>query len=213
MKKIAFALVILLTLGACLPFDIPGFPTATLVNQDFPTQTDIAPTPTPLLPSPTTVPVSDTPVIASASPTTEINLAPSATPPSPDLTTTPATSTDLPANPASTNTATLVPGQPTLTPTLGILTYGTIPPSVPFNTITVWNRSKAQAYISLQVTLNDGRYTIIEYPVEGQINIKAPVGSYIYVAWVGGNKLVGGFKNHAGDSLVILLFKDKVVIK
>jgi hypothetical protein len=119
----------------------------------------------------------------------------------------------LPANPANTSTATLVPGAPTLTPTLGILTYGTLPPSVPFNTITVSNQSKRQAYISLQVTLNDGRYAILEYPVQGTIKVKAPIGSYLYVAWVGGNKMVGGFRLTSTDSLTIILFRDKVVLK
>jgi hypothetical protein len=96
---------------------------------------------------------------------------------------------------------------------LGILKFGTLPPEVPFNGITIWNRSKAQAYISLQVTLNDGRFSIIEYPVEGQVKIKAPLGSYVFVAWVGGNKMTGGFRLTSTDDLVIILYKDKVVIK
>jgi hypothetical protein len=215
MKKIAFGLMILLTLGACLPFDIPGSPTGTPITQDLPTQTDVAPTPTALLPSPTTVLVSvtDTPLPPSAPINTDaVVLAPSVTSP-PNLTTTPATSTDLPANSAFTSTPTLVSGAPTLTPTLGILTYGTLPPSVPFNTITIWNKSKAQAYISLQVTLPDGRFSILEYPVEKMINVKAPLGSYVYVAWVGGNKMVGSFRLSSADSLTIILFKDKVVIQ
>lgn len=211
MKKFILGLLAVLLLGACLPISIPGFPTPT---------TDIQPTsdsatetpPPPLTPTPVIVSNTDTPLPPSPANTDVIVLAPSVTPAT-DLTTTPATSTDLPANPASTNTATFVPGQPTLTPTLGILTYGTLPPLVPFNTITVWNRSKTQAYISLQVTLNDGRYAILEYPVEGQINIKAPIGTYVYVAWVGGNKMVGGFKLSSTDSLTIILYKDKVVLK
>jgi len=209
MKKFIFGLVVVFVLGACANIPLPGFPTPTTEFQ--PTSDSATETPPP--PSALTpILVSNTDTASPPSPTDVIVLAPSVTPAT-DLTTTPATSTDLPANPASTNTATFVPGQPTLTPTLGILTYGTLPPSVPFNTITVWNRSKTQAYISLQVTLNDGRYAIIEYPVEGQINIKAPIGTYVYVAWVGGNKLVGGFRNQSDDSLVIILYKDKVVIK
>lgn len=209
MKKIISALVAVFVLGACLPFPIPGLSTPTAAIQptsDFATPT-LAPSSTPII-----APASNTDTPPAPSPTEVIVLAPSVTLPA-DLTTTPATSTDLPANPANTNTATLVPGQPTLTPTLGILTYGTLPPAVPFNTIIVWNRSKAQAYISLQVTLNDGRYAILEYPVAGQIKIKAPIGTYVYVAWVGGNKMVGGFRNHASDSLLITLYKDRVVIR
>lgn len=75
------------------------------------------------------------------------------------------------------------------------------------------NRSKAQAYISLQVTMPDGRYSIIEYPVYGHVKVKAPIGYYVYVAWVGGNKMTGTFRLTSADSLTILLYKDKVVIK
>ncbi len=224
MKKAAFGFVILLVLGACIPINIPGFPTPTLQTQDSPTQTEIAPTPTPLLPSPTTVLASNTdtplPPPPAATNTDAVGIAPTVTfPPPADL-----TATTVPPNQSNTNTPTLVagaptftptlvPGGPTLTPTLGILTYGTLPPSVPFNEITIWNKSKAQAYISLQVTLPDGRYAILEYPVERIVKIKAPIGSYVYVAWVGGNKMVGTFMLTSSDGLTITLFKDKVVIQ
>jgi len=75
------------------------------------------------------------------------------------------------------------------------------------------NKAKTEAYISLQVTMPDGKYSIIEYPVEGSIKIQAPVGSYLYVAWVGGRKMVGEFRLHQDDDLSIILYKDKVVIK
>lgn len=213
MKKVVFALVILFTLGACLPFDIPGLATPTAVIQATFTSSSVPPE----TPTATFFPVefTVTPVSASVSPTTEITLSPSATPPPPaDLTTTPVTATNLPVNLTATVAGvTTIPGQPTLTPTLGILRYGTLPPAVPFNTVTIWNKSKAQAYISLQVTLNDGRYAILEYPVERIVNVKAPLGNYIYVAWVGGKKMVGSFKLTSTSDLTITLFKDKVVIQ
>lgn len=213
MKKVVFALVILFTLGACLPFDIPGLATPTAVIQATFNSSSVPPE----TPTATFFPVefTVTPVSASVSPTTEITLFPSATPPPPaDLTTTPVTATNLPANLTATVAGvTTIPGQPTLTPTLGILRYGTLPPAVPFNTVTIWNKSKAQAYISLQVTLNDGRYAILEYPVERIVNVKAPLGNYIYVAWVGGKKMVGSFKLTSTSDLTITLFKDKVVIQ
>ncbi|MFT3895925.1 MAG: hypothetical protein QM730_30280 [Anaerolineales bacterium] len=113
----------------------------------------------------------------------------------------------------ATNTPTAIssfPSSVTPTATNGILTYGTLPPAVPFNTITLWNRSKAEAYISLQQ--QDGKQAIIEYPVSGQISVDIPLGSYLYVAWVGGNKMTGSFKIDRSDSLTIVLFKDRVVI-
>lgn len=131
--------------------------------------------------------------------------------PTADLTTTPATSTPGLADPAA--TPTLASIQLTSIPTLTIRTYGTLPPAVPFSQITLVNRSKTQAYISLQVTSADGRYAILEYPVETRVDVRAPVGSYLYVAWVGGRKMVGNFRLHGDDELTITLFKDKVVIK
>lgn len=224
MKKVIPAFIVLLVVGACLPtVPTPIAPTATAV---------IGSSSTPTLAPSNTVSPSETPVIfnpsitpASASSTPE-SITPESTAtssPLPNLTSTLlATSTDVPATLAQstatgaqfTSTPTLgAPGAPSLTPTLGILKYGTLPPEVPFNRITLVNRSKRQAYISLQVTMPDGRYSIIEYPVYGQVKIKAPLGYYIYVAWVGGNKMTGTFRLTSTDGLAIYLFKDKVVIK
>jgi hypothetical protein len=123
----------------------------------------------------------------------------------PDLTTTPADAT---------STATLAAANPTTSiATLTIRTYGTLPPAVPSSDITLINKSKTQAYISLQVTTIDDRYAILEYPVVGTVNVKAPLGYYLYVAWVGGNKMVGNFRLHGNEDLSITLYKDKVVIK
>ncbi len=206
MKKLIPLVVVVLVI-ACLPANpTPGVATPTTVIQATPTLVPtltetLLPSETPVLLNPTVTPVVGSPIVdftATASPL-------------PNLTSTLVTSTNAAGN--STNTATPAPGQPTLTPTLGILKYGTLPPAVPFNNITLWNRSKAQAYISLQVTTVEGYFTIIEYPVEGQVKVKAPLGSYVYVAWVGGNKMTGTFRLTSTDSLVITLFKDKVVIK
>jgi hypothetical protein len=104
-------------------------------------------------------------------------------------------------------------GQATASPTLGIRTYGTLPPEVPYSNITLVNKAKAEAYISLQVTMPDGKYSIIEYPVEGRVKIQAPVGSYLYVTWVGGRKMVGEFRLRNNDDLTITLYKDRVTIQ
>jgi hypothetical protein len=132
----------------------------------------------------------------------------------PNLTTTPASATG-PVNTAAaaTSTPTLVPGQVTASPTNGILKYGTQPPQVAFNRITLSNRAKAEAYISLQVTMPDGKFSILEYPVQGTFKIEAPVGYYVYVAWVGGRKMVGKFMLTSKDEILITLYKNRVVIK
>ena len=147
--------------------------------------------------------VTDTPVVIPLETSTS---------PSANLTTTPATATG-PAPAIGTSTATLASNQVTASPTLGIRTYGTLPPEVPFASVVLINKAKAEAYISLQVTMPDGKYSIIEYPVEGTIKIKAPIGQYLYVAWVGGNKMVGNFRLHDNEDAVITLYKDRVTIK
>ncbi len=204
MKKIFPMLVAVLVVGACLPSGFPGAATPTAFVQATSTSSSVSPTEA-LPPTWTPGPVDFTAAPATSS--TESST------PFPNLTATLVTATDFPLNPTHTPAVTSPAAGATSTPTLGILKYGTLPPAVPFNTITVWNRSKAQAYISLQVTTNEGYFTIIEYPVEGQVRIKAPLGSYVFVAWVGGNKLVGSFRLSSTDSLVITLFKDKVVVK
>ena len=209
MKKVIPAIAAAFLLSSCIINTFPGFATPTALIQPtgsstpLPTQIPSS-SPTPVLLDPTATsalqPITDTPhgdIL----------------PPSPSPSAIIATSTELPINPTITETATLVPSGPSLTPTNGIMLYGTLPPAVPFNTLTIWNRSHVEAYISLQVTMNDGRFSIIEYPVKGQIRIKAPLGRYVYVAWVGGNKLTGGFRLGATDNIVITLFRDKVVIK
>lgn len=122
-----------------------------------------------------------------------------------------ATATGLPAN--FTPSATLAAGQVTPIWTLAVRTYGTLPPAVPFSIITLVNKARTEAYISLQVTMPDGKYSILEYPVEGRIKIRAPVGSYLYVAWVGGRKMVGDFRLHHNDDRSIILYRDRVVIQ
>lgn len=91
--------------------------------------------------------------------------------------------------------------------------YGTLPPHLPYNNIELVNKSKAEAYISLQVTTADGYTTIIEYPVGKSFVLQAPVGKYKYVAWVGGNKIMGSFVLNSSNDLRITIYKDRVEVK
>jgi hypothetical protein len=117
--------------------------------------------------------------------------------------------------PVPTSLGSLSPAQLTLTaiPTLTIRLWGTLPPAVPSSQVTLINKANTEAYISLQVTMPDGTYSILEYPVEGRVKIQAPVGSYLYVAWVGGRKMVGEFRLKNNDDLSITLFRDRVVVR
>jgi hypothetical protein len=102
----------------------------------------------------------------------------------------------------------------TATGTLHPQHYGTMPPNLPSGKIMLSNMSKAEAYISLQCTTNDGYVTIIEYPVGGStVNTSAPAGRYVYVAWVGGKKFTGNFKLDKFQELIIRMYKDRVEIK
>jgi hypothetical protein len=234
MKKTAFNLGLILAflLGACS--QIPGLtptpgtgPTVdsaatsdalfkTAVAQTLtarPTDPSVSVTETATLPAPTASPV----LPATDTLTATQNLTTTAPV---DLTATFATGTnEVPtATPGAANltpigTATLASGQVTAIWTLARRTYGTLPPAVPFSQVTLINKARTEAYISLQVTMPDGKYSIIEYPVEGSIKIQAPVGSYLYVAWVGGRKMVGEFRLRNDDDLSIILYRDRVVIR
>lgn len=119
--------------------------------------------------------------------------------------------------------STQVPGALTETPnpalsatpseTLHPQHYGTMPPSLPYGQIMLINNSKSEVYISLQCTTKEGYVTIIEYPVARKIEINAPAGRYVYVAWVGGNKIVGKFGLDKFQDLTLIIYKDRVEIK
>ena len=218
-KTVIPGLIIAVALGACVLPAIPTTSTGSTPNTG-PT-VDVAGTVDTILkialaqtltaqPTVTSVPptATPTPVLESFVPV-PVESYTFTTTPMADLTTTPSTATSGPAN--ATFTATLAAANPaTSIPTLTIRQWGTLPPAVPSSDIILINKSKTQAYISLQVTSPDGRYAVIEYPVVGRIEIKAPIGSYLYVAWVGGNKMVGNFKLHGHEGLSITLYKDKI---
>ena len=220
MKKtvVVFGSILVLLLSACS--QIPGFtptpgtgPTVdSKATSDALFKTAVAQTLT-ARPTFTSVPATNTAVIPVASPTlvpTDTSAALSTPSTNPTATGSP-TATIPPANVSP--TPTLVTGQVTAIWTLAVRTYGTLPPLVPFSHITLINRAKTEAYISLHVDMPQGGNTVIEYPVKGTIKIEAPLGFYSYVAWVGGNKMVGSFKLQHNDDLSITLYKDKVVIK
>jgi hypothetical protein len=219
MKKFTVvALLCTLALGSCQAINVPTNPAPNVDSQgtvNAMIQTANAQTLT-AQPSSTTAPptATVTPILAEASATSTV---PNTDTPVINLTTALISATSGPTSTGlvttSTFTATAVVGQPTASPTNGILTYGTLPPeNRPFTQITLVNKSKAEAYISLQIVTDQG-YTIIEYPVEKIVRIKIPTGNYTYVAWVGGRKFVGFFHASQIDEPVITLFRDKIEIK
>lgn len=216
MNRMVFAVIVLLIIGACLPSnlipitnaqptpDVLALTQASL--QTIQTQTSSLP------PTFTAVSVTDTAAPPTASPlpspteTATASLVP-------DLTMTVPTATDFTVSPSAATATLAVAGLGTNTATPGVLTYGTLPPEVPFSQVNLVNRSKRQTYISLQVTTVEGGLTILEYPVYGRIKVKAPIGYYLYVAWVGGNKMVGNFRLHRNEEITIILYKDRVELR
>lgn len=221
MNRMVLAATVLLIIGACvLPTNLIPISTAQpTVDVLALTQASILANPTQTATAQATVsPVvaMDTATGTSAPPTASPLPSETATPetsPAPNLTTTPATATEFALDTTSMTATLAVPGSITVTPTPGVLTYGTLPPLVPFSQITLVNRSRTQTYISLQVTTVEGGPTILEYPVRGRIEVKAPIGYYLYVAWVGGNQMVGNFRLNEDEDLTITLYRDRVEIK
>ncbi len=220
MKKILIPIILIIAItSACLPASNPPSDTAPAVDMQATIDSIVYTAAAETLaaqPSPTTAPPTETATPTETVPSTEITVTLDVTA-EPNLTTTPVTATSGADN-NSTDGVTATPtansaGEITLTPTLGVLTYGTLPPAVPYSQVTLANKSKAQAYISLQLCDTEAKGAILEYPVEGVFNIDAPVGTYIYVVWVGGKKITGDLKIHSNDELKITIYKDKVVVQ
>lgn len=222
MKKVILLLTALcLTLSACVPalFQTDAASPVPISETDLQATAAILsqqtlqslPSPTPA-PSNTAVMLTDTRTPTQATPTETQN------PILLTLTATLGTGTVIAGTPATgtPGTSTVTPNpafSATPTETLHPQHYGTMPPNLPFGQIMLINNSKAEVYISLQCTTKDGYVTIIEYPVGRKIEINAPAGRYVYVVWVGGNKIVGKFGLDKFQDLTLTIYKDRVEIK
>lgn len=225
-KTLTLAVMVGLLLAACVLPAIPGSNKGPIPNT--PATMDVVGTGEALLQTaiaqtetaqPTVTPViaalaTDTPLTSAegSQATAATDIPPATSTLTPNLTTTVETATPGPVDPLSTATLAAINPPPSI-PTLAILLYGTLPPGIPSSDIRLINKSKTQAYISLQVTSIDGRYAVLEYPVVGTIEIKAPTGFYVYVAWVGSNKMVGEFRLRGNEPLSITLYRDKVLVQ
>ena len=212
MKKTAvFVLFMAFLLSAC----IPGLPTQQAVEEPLPTvdaqATNEAMSATQAaetlnsLPTATLEPPTDTPEPTATSTATE-----AATETATETATVDPNAT---GTASATATVTGTPPTPTPTETLHVRYFGTLPPAIPYGKVKLSNRSKAEAYISLQCTTVDGYTTILEYPVDGRLRVSAPAGQYTYVAWVGGRQFQGWFGLGKNNEVEITLYKDKVTIK
>lgn len=230
-KPFVTALALALTISACLPAFSPtqSYPTpvseedlrgtAAVLSlqtlQALPSQT-LAPTSTPVIISPaptgTQPTVTETPNPALLTLTATLlagTLAPE---------TETATLTTLSAATAAASTGTGTEPTPTSQSTAAQetpqpLSHGTLPPTLPSGTVEFFNKSHAEAYISLRCVTKDGYVTILEYPVNKNFKVGAPAGSYTYVAWVGGRQFDGAFTLDVDGYATITLYKDRVNVK
>jgi hypothetical protein len=124
---------------------------------------------------------------------------------------TPATATNITGTPGTAVLWTATSGSPTAT--LQSRFYGTQPPAIDFGRLRLINKSKAEAYISIQCVTPGGQVSIIEYPVPRRLNVKAPAGKCIVVAWVGGRKMSGSFSLGKSSEKTITMYKDRIAIK
>lgn len=90
---------------------------------------------------------------------------------------------------------------------------GTQAPFLPFGTIKLFNKSDADAYVSLRCVTKEGYVTLLEYPVNKNFSVQAPAGSYTYIAWVGGRQFDGSFKMDKDGFVTITFYKNRVNIK
>ncbi|CAG1004758.1 hypothetical protein ANAEL_03265 [Anaerolineales bacterium] len=231
MKKLFFLFTALcFTLSACIPAILQPQPTSPAPSVP---ETDIQATvaaqvaqTVQSLPSPTLIPTNSPVVITATSAPTQTQPPPTSTvtpnPTQPTLTLTVTRSTGTGAITVTVGTAGTLPSTATLNPGITVTPtgtshyqyYGTMPPNLPSGSIALYNKSKADAYISLQCTTVDGYVTVIEYPVGGSaVGAKVPAGDYIYVAWVGGKKFTGSFRLGKLQDRRIYMYKDRVEIK
>lgn len=90
--------------------------------------------------------------------------------------------------------------------------FGTLPPELPYSLVVLTNKADVDVYISLRCETSKGNVTILEYPVKRYVDVEAPVGSYTYVAWVGGRQFTGAFSLGQGDVIKIDFFKSRITI-
>lgn len=103
--------------------------------------------------------------------------------------------------------------QPVPTKELVPLSHGTVPRGTPHGSVRLSNKSKTEVYVSLQGTTPDGFDVIREYPVDGTMVVRVPAGWYVYVAWVGGRKMVGQFNLTELSDISLTFNKDKVIVE
>ena len=122
-------------------------------------------------------------------------------------------------------TATLAPGStvaitdtpsaialPVTATMLDSISLDKLPESTVYKRVRIQNQSRSQMDISLHCTTVKGLQTVLEYNNVRNLSIQAPDGDYIYVIYVGGRQMTGGFTLLTVPSLTITVYSDRVAI-
>ena len=88
-----------------------------------------------------------------------------------------------------------------------------LPRDTVYKRVRIDNVAHAQMDISLHCTTRQGLHTILEYDNVKHLTIEAPDGDYVYVVYVGGRKIVGGFSLLHATSAYITVYKDHVTVR
>ncbi len=88
-----------------------------------------------------------------------------------------------------------------------------LPANTIYEVIVINNQSGTQVDISLHCTTIHGLQTVLEYNHVKHLIIQAPQGYYVYVAYVGGKMLSGGFSFLTQSKRSITIYRDRVVIQ
>lgn len=203
MKRLALAsLVLFLAMMACSPFAIPLSAAdsqatsmalietqAALTMAAKPTQ---RPSRTPLPTATLLVAPSETSTgVASVTPAFTdgaASVTPTLTVTAGGPTTTPTATVSATASATATFSGTVTA---TFTFTPGVLTYGTIPPEVPYGYVTLKNLSNDMVYIAFRCAMTNGLTSLLEYPVYSVVKEKLPTGACQWTAFVKGQEFKG----------------------
>lgn len=102
---------------------------------------------------------------------------------------------------------------PLPTHTSAWITIDELPKDLPTAPLKLENKSNGEVSLTLYVMIiPQGYQTILSYDFNGTFIVEVPQGNYTYVAYLGGNKIVGSFGLRTPTKLTLTFYKDKVAV-
>jgi hypothetical protein len=92
------------------------------------------------------------------------------------------------------------------------VSLGKLPPNPIYKPVHIQNGSGKQVDITLDCTTNKGRQIILEYNNVKNLFTDIPEGNYVYVIFVGGRQLTGGFSFMTAPKLFITIYQERVAV-